>query len=78
MYHFFREREVPYCLRKGAVLFLPPASSITHGKNSVYYHGTLVWNQLPSPQKSSQSIIEFKTNLKELKNIDGGRGIYRK
>ena len=31
MWHFSREREVPYNLRKGGVLFLPPTRSTIHG-----------------------------------------------
>ena len=57
---FFREREAPYNLKKVVALFLPPARSTTRGENSIYFPGTLIWNQLPSSIKSSQSIIEFK------------------
>ena len=64
MWHFFREKKVPYILRKGAVLFLPPARSTTHGVNSAHFRGILIYNQLPSSIKPSKSIIEFNTNLK--------------
>ena len=59
MQDFFREREAPYNLKKDAVVFLPPARPTTCGKNSTHFHGTLIWNQLPSLIKSSKSIIEF-------------------
>ena len=50
MWRLFREREGPYSLRKGAVGFLPPAKSTTHGANSAYFRGTI------SSIKSSISI----------------------
>ena len=70
MRSFFREREVPYNLRNNAVLFLPPARSTTHGTDSALFLYPLICNQLPSSLKSSKSNAEFKTNLKQLKNID--------
>ena len=78
MWHFFREMEVPHNLRKGAMLFLPPARSTTHGTNSAHFRGTLIWNHLPNSIKSSKSIIDFKTNIKQLGNIDCGCVICRK
>ena len=48
MCHFSREREVPYNLRKGAVVYLPPARLATRGTNSAHFCGKLIWNQLPS------------------------------
>ena len=68
MWRFDREREVPYILRNGAILFLSPARSSTHEINSAHFCGTLIWNQLPNTIKSSKSIIEFKANLKQLWN----------
>ena len=50
-WHFFREREVPYNLRKGAVLLRPPAKLTTHGTNIAHLHGTLIWNLLPDSTK---------------------------
>ena len=58
MQHFFREREAPYNLKKSVVVFVPPARSTTRGENSIHFRGTLIWNQLSSSIKSSQSIIE--------------------
>ena len=78
MWYFFREREVPYNLRKGAVFFHYRARLTTHGINYAHFRGTLNWNQLPSSIKSSKSIIESKTNLQIFGNIDYGCVILRK
>ena len=59
MQHFIREREAPYNLKKGVVVFVPPARSTTRGENSIHFRGTLIWNQLPSSIKSSQAISEY-------------------
>ena len=60
MWHFIGESEVPYNLRKGAVLFLPPARSTTHGKNSVYFCGSLICNQLPSLTNLVNKLLNLK------------------
>ena len=78
MQHFFRENEVPYNLKKGTVLFLPPASSKTQTKNSIHFRDTLIYNQLPSSIKFSKPVTEFKANLNLLENIDCGCVISRK
>ena len=69
MWSFFREREVPNNPRKIAVLFLHPASLTSHWKNSSHFRGTLIWNKPPSSITSSNLVVEFKTNLKQLGNI---------
>ena len=63
MWYFLRETEVPYCLRKSAVLFLPLARSTTHGTNSAHFRGTLICNQLPN---SSELIIISATLSSEI------------
>ena len=68
MCSFFTHKEIPYNLRKGQVLSLPPA----YGTNSVHFRGSLIWNNLPSYIKSSRSVCEFKNNIKNFRNIDCG------
>ena len=72
MCSFFTHKEVPYNLRKGQVLSLPPARSTCYGTNSVHFRGSLIWNNLPSYIKSSRSVCEFKNNIKNFRNIDCG------
>ena len=72
MWHFLREREVPYNLRKGDVLFLLLARPSIRGTSSVQFSWHTNLESATKLNKSSNSIIEFKTNFKELVNI--GRG----
>ena len=72
MCSFFTHKEIPYNLRKGQVLSLPPARSTYYGTNSVHFRGSLIWNNLPSYIKSSRSVCEFKNNIKNFRNIDYG------
>ena len=72
MWAFFKNKEIPYNLRRGPVLSIPPASSTTYGTNSIHFRGSLIWNRLPNFIKSSNSIIQFKNNIKLIGNIDCG------
>ena len=58
---FFTHKEIPYNLRKGQVLSLPPSRSTYYGTNSVHFRGSIIWNNLPSYIKSSRLVCEFKT-----------------
>ena len=60
MCSFFTHKEIPYNLRKGQVLSLPPARSTYYGTNSVHFRGSLIWSNLPSYIKSSRSACKFK------------------
>ena len=71
-------KKIRYDLRKGALLFLPPVMSAIHGRNYAHFRGTLTWNQLPSSIKSIKRIIDFKTNLNQLRNIECGFAVCRK
>ena len=78
MWSYFKYREVPYNLRRGPVLFIPPARSTIYGTNSVHFRGSLIWNRLPNLVKSSRSISEFKNVIKKIRNIDCGCRICRR
>ena len=67
---YFKYEEVPYNLRRGPVLFIPPARSTIYGTNFVHFRGSLIWNRLPNLVKSSRSISEFKNDIKKIGNID--------
>ena len=45
-YVYFKYIEVPYDLRRGPVLFIPPARSTIHGTNSLHFLGSLIWYKL--------------------------------
>ena len=69
MWSYFNENPIPYDLRKGIKVFLPPVKSFRFGLNSIHFRGSILWNNLPSSIKNSQNINEFKTKLKNLGNI---------
>ena len=72
MSSFFTHKEIPYNLREGQVLSLPPTRSTYYGTNSVHFRGSLIWNNLPNYIKSNRSVYEFKNNIKNLRDIDCG------
>ena len=69
MWNFFKKNEVPYNLRRGDLLYLPPARSTRYGINSLAFRGSLLWNNLPSHVKASQTVKEFKIKIKNLRYI---------
>ena len=72
MCSFFTHKEIPYNLRRGYVLPLPPARSTYYGTNSVHFRGSLIWDNLPGYIKSSRSVCEFKNNIKNFEDTDCG------
>ena len=66
---YFIIKEMPYNLRNGCALKLPSAKSMYHGINSVLFRACLLWNRLPLSVKQTQSLLEFKSKIKTLRNI---------
>ena len=69
MWSYFNENTIPYNLRNGNRLLLPPAKSVKFGINSLIFRGSLLWNNFPLSLKSCQTIDEFKLELKSLGGI---------
>ena len=69
MWSYFNENTIPYNLRNGNRLLLPPAKSVKFGINSLIFRGSLLWNNLPLNLKICQTIDEFKLELKRLGRI---------
>ena len=67
---FFLVKKLPYNLRYEHILNLPSAQLTYYGTNSILFRACQVWDNLPLSIKQSQSILEFKTNIKTLRNID--------
>ena len=67
---FFAVKKLPYNLRNGHILNLPSARTTCFGTNSIVFRVCQVWNNLPLSIKQSQSFLEFKTNIKTLRNIE--------
>ena len=66
---YFIIKEMPYNLRNGCALKLQSANSTYYEINSVFFRACLLWNRLPLSVKQSQSLIEFKSKMKTLRNI---------
>ena len=77
MWSFFKPKKLSYNLRKGPILNLPKTQSTFYGTNAIHFRGSLIWNNLPAKVKSSNSVFEFKTKIKNLGNIDYGCIIFR-
>ena len=67
---FFTVKELPYNLRNGHILNIPSAQATYYGSDSMLSRACQVWNNLPLSIKQSQSLLEFKTNIKILRNIE--------
>ena len=74
MWSFFKPS---YNLGKGAILNLPRTQATYYDTNAIQFRGSLTWNNLPAKVKSSNSVFEFKTKIKNLENIDCGCLIFR-
>ena len=73
MWSYFKYRKVPYNLRRGPVLFIPPARSTIYGTNSEHFLGSFIWNKWSNLIKSSRrSISECKNVIKQIGNTDCG------
>ena len=62
---FFTVKELPYNLRNGHIL-----RTTYYGANSILFRACQVWNNLPLSMKQIQSLLEFETNIKTLRNIE--------
>ena len=69
MWNFFERNHIPYNLRQGDLLLLPPAKSTSYGVNSLAFRGSLLWDNLPHQVKESQALEEFKNRIKNLRSI---------
>ena len=72
MWPYFTYNGISFNLRKGPILYLPSTHSTYYDTNSVHFRGSLIWNNLPRNIKSSKSLSEFKTKVKNFGNIDCG------
>ena len=66
---YFKIKEMPDNLRNGYALRLRSTNSTYYGINSVLFRACLLWNQLPLSIKQSQSLLEFKSKMKTLRNF---------
>ena len=66
MWHCFNTNPIPYNLRKGSSLLIPPAKSLNFGTKSATLRGILSWKNLPLRLKISETIDYFKSELKNM------------
>ena len=74
----FTYNNIIYNLRKGPILYLPCTYLTYGGNNSVHFWGSLIWSNLPRDIKSSKSVSEIKTKIKNFGNIDCGCAVCSK
>ena len=77
MWSYFNESPTPYNLRKGIKVFLPPVKLFRLGLNFAHFRRSILWNNLSSSIKNSQTINELKAKLKNLGNIHSTCGVSR-
>ena len=51
---------------KGPILNLLRTQSTCYGINATQFRGSAIWNNVPAKVKSSNSVSEFKTKIKNL------------
>ena len=69
MWSFFERKHIPYNLRGGDLLLLPPAKFTCYGVNSLAFRGSLLSNNLSPQVKKSQTLEEFENRIRILRSI---------
>ena len=69
IWHCFNTNPIPYNLRKGRRLLIPPAKSVNFRTNSITFRRSPLWNILPLRLKNSQTTDDFKFELTNLGKI---------
>ena len=66
---YFTYSNITYNLMKRPILYLPSRHSTYCCTNSIHFRGFLIWNNLTRNIKSSKSVPEFKTKIKNFGSI---------
>ena len=64
---FFKIKESTYSLRNKFRLELPGCNSNKYGINTIFFKGSLLWNQVPNELKLLNNAHAFKTQIKKWK-----------
>jgi hypothetical protein len=64
----FTVKTSPYVFRNNLLLYQPKINTVTHGINSLIYHGAKIWNHLPMYVKTASSAKQFKSFVKKYKH----------
>ena len=70
MCSYFVFKNITYSIRNGPLLRLLAVKSSSYVINSALLKACLFWNSLPQSVKYSESILELKTKMKDLGNIN--------
>ena len=62
MWSYFNENTIPYNLRNGNRLLLPPAKSVKFRINCLIFRGSLLWNNLPLNLKVVRPLMNLNSN----------------
>ena len=65
MWKTYKEKNIPYSLRRVIPLFIPNADTQKYGINSLNFRGSVLWKNLPIMLKECKSLQEFKPLLKQ-------------
>ena len=65
MWKTYKEKNIPYSLRRGISLSIPNVNSQKYGINSLNFRGSVLWNNLPIKLKKYDFLQEFKLPLKQ-------------
>ena len=69
MWKTYKEKNIPYSLRRGISLSIPNVNSQKHGINSLNFRGSVLWNNLPIKLKKCNFLQEFQLPLKQSGNL---------
>jgi hypothetical protein len=65
----FKVKECNYNFRDNQIVEQPKTNTVSHGINSILYHGAKLWNNLPMSVKSANNLNQFKLRIKRCKEI---------
>ena len=59
----FINKDTPYNLRDSNCLQQPEYQTVRYGFKSFLYHGSKLWNALPTEVKQFENLLHFKKNI---------------
>jgi hypothetical protein len=69
LHSMFERKMCTYNMRDCLTVVQPKMNTVTHGINSIIYHGAKMWNSLPVNIKSAESVQKFKLMLKSYNEV---------
>ena len=69
MWKTYKEKNIPYSLRRGISLSIPNVNTQKYEINSLNFRGSVLWNNRPIKFKKCKFLQEFKLLLKQNGNL---------